>query len=202
MNDTSRSRTPEGVGAVLDQLADAARETDAVRVGEIADRFGGRGFGPFLLLPALIEISPIGGIPGLPTVLALIIAVFAVQILLGREQLWLPRFIKERTLSARRVAEAVARLRPLALWLDRRFHGRLETLVTAPFVKLAAVVVILACLLVPFLELLPFASTIPMAVVIVFGLAMTVRDGLLMALGFAATLAGAVGLWLIAGSGA
>jgi hypothetical protein len=34
------------------------------------------------------------------------------------------------------------------------------------------------------LELLPFATTVPMAAIASFGLAMTLRDGLLMALGF------------------
>lgn len=201
MADTTSPSDAPGVGDILDHLASAAERTDEVRIGDIAERFGPQGFGPFLLLPALIEVSPIGGIPGLPTLLALIIIVFAVQILLGRRHLWLPRVVARRGIAARRVAEAVAKLRPLALWLDRWFHGRLRLLVTAPFVKLAAVIVILACVSVPFLEIFPFASTIPMAVVIAFGLAMTVRDGLLMALAFAATLAGGAGLWAIVSAG-
>ena len=188
----------DGVDAILDQLHEAAEASDEVSIGEVVERFGGRGFGPFLLLPALIEISPIGGIPGLPTVLAAIIILVAAQILFGREHLWLPEFIRRRSVSSDTMRKAARKLRPLARWLDRWFHRRFSLLVSAPFVKTAAAVVILACVSVPFLELVPFASTIPMAVVIAFGLAMTVRDGLLMALAFAGTVAGAWGLWVVA----
>lgn len=188
----------DGVCAILDKLNGEAQKSQDITVSQIVERFGGRGFGPFLLLPALIEISPVGGIPGLPTALAAIIIIVAAQIIIGREHLWLPEFINRRSVSSNKVRKAVGKLRPLARWLDRWFHGRLPLLVSAPFVKVAAVVVILNCVSVPFLEIIPFASTIPMAVVIAFGLAMTVRDGVLMAMAFVGTVAGAGGLWLLA----
>lgn len=52
--------------------------------------FGKRSYGPFLLVPALIEISPVGGIPGMPTVLAATIIPFAALMVFGRKYIWLP----------------------------------------------------------------------------------------------------------------
>jgi hypothetical protein len=58
------------------------------------------------------------------------------------------------------------------------------------------------CLTVPPLEFIPFASTAPMAAIAAFGLAMTLRDGLLMALGFVLSLvAVGVGFGMIGGGG-
>jgi len=47
-------------------------------------------------------------------------------------------------------------------------------------VKLAAVMILALCATVPPLEFLPFASSAPMLAIASFGLALLVRDGLLM----------------------
>lgn len=170
----------------------------------MAEAFGSRSHGPFLLVPALIEVSPIGGIPGLPTALAATIALFAAQLVIGRKHLWLPGFIARRKFKADKVRKGADKLRGVARFLDRWFHGRLPALTKGPFVRAAGVVVILLCLTVPPLELLPFASTAPMAAIAAFGLAMMVRDGVLMLAAFALSgVAAAVGagLWGSRGSG-
>jgi hypothetical protein len=187
----------QAVEELLDDLSATARQEDRVEVNDVISTFGDRGWGPFLFVPAIVEISPLGAIPGLPTLLACIIAIFAVQIAWGREQMWLPDFLGKRSVSGDRLRKAMEKLRPLGRWLDRMFGARLRGLTTRAFTRGAAVLILLLCLTVPPLELLPFASTAPMAAIAVFGLALTLRDGLLMALGFAlSVLAVAVGLGL------
>jgi hypothetical protein len=171
---------PKSIGDILDRLEDLAKDKDEVSLGDVVESFGNRGHGPFLLIPALIEMSPIGGIPGLPTMLAAIIVLFAVQIVLGRKHLWLPGFLERRSVSSKKTCKAVDKLRGFARFMDRWFHGRLPKLTQGPFVRIAAVLCILLALTVPPLELLPFASTAPMAAIASFGLALLVRDGLLM----------------------
>ncbi len=169
---------------ILDQLEQKGEENGSVSVGDMTDALGHRGHGPFLFVPALLEISPIGGIPGVPTLLALIVALFAVQIALGHEQMWLPGFLERRTVKGDRLKSATEKLEGLAAWLDRWFHGRLEMLTGGTATRIAAHAVLLLCLTVPPLELVPFASSAPMAAIVMFGLAMTLRDGLVMALGY------------------
>lgn len=118
---------PHGVAASLYRL-DAVGLGDRASIGDIVEAFGGRSYGPFLLLPALIEISPIGGIPGLPTIIAASIILFATQILLGRKHIGLPQFAAGRGVSKDRLRRTTLKLRPLAERLDRWFHGRLEAL--------------------------------------------------------------------------
>lgn len=168
------------VNAIFDELCQTAASEGEVSVGDITESLGHRGFGPLLAVPALIEISPIGGIPGVPTVLALIVGLFAVQIAFGRRHLWLPDFLKHRSVSGDKLRKAIDKMRPFANWLDKWFHERLPRLTEHGAWRVAAMVVIVMCLTVPPLELIPFASTAPMGVVVLMGVAMTVRDGALM----------------------
>ena len=171
------------LGGVLDQLAELAGDKDEVSVGDVHEAFGQRSYGPFLLIPALIEMSPIGGVPGLPSVIALLIGIIAVQMLIGRRELWLPGFLRRRSVRGERLEKAVEKMRPLARWTDRLFHGRLTFLTRGPWLRVIAVLCILLVLTVPGLELIPFASTFPMAAIAMFGLALLVGDGLLVLLG-------------------
>ena len=191
---TSESAAADGAGehavcGILDELAEVARERDRVRVGTLVEAFGQRGSGALLLVPALIEISPVGGIPGVPTVLALVVLLFAVQIVMGREHMWLPGFIERRSVDGDGLRKATGKLRPVAGKLDAWFHGRLERLVERPFTQVAAAWCALLACTVPPLEIVPFASTLPMAAIALFGLALLVRDGALMLAAIAVSIA-------------
>lgn len=184
---------PHSVGDILDALAALGKGRGQVVIADIVERFGQRSYGPMLLVPALIEMSPIGGIPGLPTFLALLIALTAFQMLLGRKHLWLPGLLARRHVAGPKLVGATEKLRGTARFMDRHFHGRLPLLTGAPWRKAAALVVIALCCTVPPLELIPFASTAPMAAIAAVGLALMVRDGALMAAALMLSL-GAAGL--------
>ena len=182
---------------ILDTLC-SHRNERKVSVREIVDEFGGKSFGPLLALPALLEITPVGGIPGVPTFLAFLIVLIAAQVLVGRRSLWLPGFVADRTASGESLREASEKLRVPARYIDRTFHNRLERFTTAPFDRAIAAVCIVLCLSVPPLELLPFASTVPMAAIALMGLALLFDDGLLTLVGLAlALLTLGVAGWLV-----
>ena len=197
-------------GALTDVVAElerAAEETggDAVEVGRLIDALDHRGYGPALAVLPLIELSPLGGIPGFPTLLALTLAILVARMLMGREHFWAPGWLRRRRLGAGRVIRSVQWLRPVSLRIDAKLHERLARF-AGPAGRRAACIVILCLLLaVPPLELVPFATSGPMLVIAVFGLGLLYRDGLLMLLGFAgAAVALGGGLWglLAPGGGA
>lgn len=191
---------PKRVDEILDRLEQAGDQGDSVTVGEMTERIGERSHGPFLLIPALIDISPLGAIPGVPTVLAVIILLFSAQVAFGREHLWLPGFISARSVSSKRLHRSVERLRPIARWMDKHFHGRLAMFTTEPFVRAAGIACVALAFIMPPLEIVPFATTIATAPIAVFGLALFFRDGLLMTLGFLLTVGAAAGfVWFIMG---
>lgn len=182
------SNNPSSVRDILERLKELADDGDRqekVTVGEVTEAFGTRTYGPFLLVPALLGISPIGGIPGVPTFLAAIVLLFAVQMVFGRQRLWLPGMIENRGVDREKLGKASDKLGGVAKVMDKVFRGRLESLAGRTASRVAATVVVLLCLAIPPLELLPFAVILPMAVVAAFGVAMIARDGLLMLIAFA-----------------
>ena len=175
---------------ILDTLERHGNDGE-VSVGTVQDEVGDKALGAFLILPALLEITPIGGVPGVPTFLAGIIVIVAAQVMIGREHLWLPGFVERRTVSGAKLCVAVGVLRKPARWIDRSFHNRLTRFTTAPFDRVVALLCILLALSVPPLELIPFASTIPMATIALLGLALLFDDGLLVLVGLAVAALGA-----------
>ena len=181
------------VEEILDELEDASHD-GTVTLREMAEAMGHRGAAPFLVVPPLIEISPLGGIPGVPTLLALLVAIFAVQIAMGRDEPAMPGVVGRRGIDGSTLRSAIEKMRPVAERLDRWFHGRMAWLTTKPSKQVAMVVVLGLCASVPPLEVVPFASTMPMAAILLFGLALLFRDGLLMLVAFAGSLAALGGI--------
>ncbi|KXG87306.1 exopolysaccharide biosynthesis protein [Agrobacterium bohemicum] len=169
----------QNLGALLRDLYALASDCDKPTIHHIRETVGERSFGPFLTIPAIIEISPIGGIPGLPSVIAIIIASFAVQILLGRKHLWLPQWLERRTISGSQLKSGLEKIVPASHWIDKIVWPRMEWATKSPFLQGLAALIILLCATVPLLELIPFASTLPMAAVALIGLSLIARDGLL-----------------------
>lgn len=174
------SSEPHTVGEVVDGMHDLAEHSRKVSVGDLIEEFGDRSFGPFILIPALIEVTPIGGIPGVPTFLALIIAIVALQVVLGRDHLTLPGFVEDRCVKSNKLITATEKLKSISDFFDRLFGERLDFLASGVFARIAGVVIVLLCCTVPPLEFLPFASSAPMLTIAFFGVALLVRDGLLM----------------------
>ncbi len=195
---------PGNICDILSALVRLGQNKDSVTIGDVVGQFGQRGYGPFLLVPALVGMSPVGGIPGVPTFLALVVALFAAQILIGRRNLWLPALIRERSLPGRKLANAVGKLSGIGRFLDRLFYGRLAWLTGEPVPRIAAAVILALCCLIPPLEIVPLAVAVPMAVVAGFGIALLVKDGLLMlaALGGSGAAAALAASMLLGGSGA
>ena len=200
-SDTSEE-TVRSACDILDTLRELAGKQDRVSIGDVLDAIGDRSYGPALMLPALIEISPVGGIPGVPTFLATIVALIAAQLLLGKEHLWLPQVLQRRSLSGKKLHQAANRLNGVAKKLDAWFHGRMPRFVTGVWPRISAGIILFLCLTVPPLEFVPFASTAPMIAIIAFGLALLVRDGLLMLLAIAGGIASiGIGASLLGSSG-
>ncbi|MEZ5681527.1 MAG: exopolysaccharide biosynthesis protein [Erythrobacter sp.] len=187
----------QSVSGVLGELDELAATRPAVCIADVLEDFGKRSFGPFIMLPALMEITPVGGVPGVPSFLAFIIALTALQLLVGRDHVWMPALIGRRSISGKTLHKAVARLRGIAGFLDRYSEGRLAVLTQGVATRVVALLLLLLCCTVPPLEFLPFASSIPMLAIAILGMALTVRDGALVLASLVFTLfASGVGVYM------
>lgn len=187
----------QDLDAILDDLDNLSSRERAVSFDDVLDRVGSRGQGVTLLVPGLVGATPIGGIPGVPTVIGVLVALLSIQFLLGRSQLWVPDVIGRRSVSNDRLSDAVSRLRGPAGWIDRHFGHRLEALTGAVAERAAALLCLAFACLLPPLEIVPFAALIPFAAIALLGLALTLRDGALMLAAFAGSAAALYGIWMV-----
>ncbi len=169
---------PKTLTAILRTLQTAGKSS-TVSVGDLTDALGARSFGPLLLVPSLILITPLSGIPGAPTTGAIIIVLVALQMVVGSNKVWLPEFVRKRTLRRTRINSVTKRLKPAARFLDRITSRRLTFLTHRPFSLLLVIPCIVLALAMPPLEIVPMTSTILATGIFLLALALTAQDGLL-----------------------
>lgn len=173
--------SPENLEDVVDQLEDRAdAEDQTVTVREALDAFEGRTFGPLLILPALVALTPpLGMVPMVPSIMGTIVVLVAAQYLVGRTHPWVPDIIGARSVSRTKVLSAVDKSRPWAKWVDGFLGSRLQVLVEGPMEHVIAGLCIVLALTMPAAEFIPGLAAVPAAAILFLGLAVTARDGLL-----------------------
>lgn len=182
---------------LLEAIDDAAGGNEA-SVQDILDKIGDQSIMPVVLAIALILVSPLSGIPGLPTLSSVVIVMVMAQAFSRREHLWLPAFVCKRRIRSDRVRKAVAWMRKPAAWIDRHSHPRLHLVTAGPLRWLTLLACLLVPLIWPFLELLPFVTSIGATAVALMAFGLITRDGLYVLGGYLVTagMAGAI-LWFV-----
>lgn len=172
--------------SLLDQIEKSTEGDDSISVDAVLKATGKRSFGPMLLIPGLIALSPLSGIPGMPTIVGIMVLLIAGQLLVGRSEFWFPKFILRRSISRPRFEKAAGAMRSVARYVDKLLKQRLSVLTKGPATYTIAALCLLLSLIAPVLELLPFAITGLGAALTALGLALIADDGLLalIALGF------------------
>lgn len=169
---------------VLAALRRAAREDD-LSVEDMLAEIGDRSFATALLVPALILVSPVSGIPGTPTLGAIVVILIVAQWIAGRDHLWLPGFVVRRRVSSARFRKALAWFDGPAAFLDRHTVPRLTLLTTGPLALLPLLTVVVIAATWPLLEILPLVTTIGAFAVSLFAFGLMTRDGAYVVAGFA-----------------
>ena len=162
---------------ILDDLQQNFNEEE-IQLGQIVESFENRGFGPLLLVPALIAVLPTGAIPGVPAVCALFIILISGQILVGKHHPWLPVRLRRFSFSKQRFETGYRKARPWSQRFDRLLSQRLEALTRETGTRIVALIAIgLALIMIP-LELVPFACAVPGLSIALFAIGLSANDGL------------------------
>jgi hypothetical protein len=167
-------------------LIDAVREQDdRVTVAELAQALHGRAFGMASLIFALPACVPMP--PGVPTVVGLAILLVSLQLAMGRTDLWLPRFIANRSFSREWLLGALEKTRPRLEQVERFAQPRLLFL-TGP-VGSRLVGLVLLILAVMLILPIPIFGNMPLAfAAAILSVALIERDGRLVLFGVHATV--------------
>src|SRR5690606_14041765 len=145
--------------AQLLERIEAAAEGERVSLDDILDSVGRRSFGPVLLLAGLITLMPvIGDIPGMPSLMGLMVLVTAGQLLFHREHFWLPRWLLQRSLARPKLCKGLSWLRKPATRVDKVLRERLIWFTKGPGTLLIALTCCAIALAMTPMELVPFSA--------------------------------------------
>ena len=186
------------VTRLLRRLADDGGDA-GLTLHEIRDRLDERAYGLLILLLSIPCLVP--GLYGVPQVVGLIVILLAGQMLVGREEPWLPRwFLNLRCKGS--WLKAMADFAETKLgWIDRLSRPRLRRFADGPGEKLAAVFMILATVTI----VMPLTNSIPSIALALLSVGLIQRDGLFVLAGCAVTtvwltILGALGTGLLMGA--
>jgi hypothetical protein len=163
---------------VLDQLESSARG-QSITVEEVVEQLGRKSFASLMLVFSLISTSPASAIPGITATVAVIVFILVVQMMVGRDCVWLPRFVTRRRLSTAKLCQGIRWLREPVRFVERFLEARLTFLLRRPWLWLPLGLILGLTLVMPFMEAIPTSGSIASAVIAFFAAGLLTRDGAL-----------------------
>ena len=185
----------EGLVDVVEETQDEVQGEGNVTVGELLDSIENRGFGPLLLVPALVSLSPLGGIPGISIVTGSVIILIAVQMLFFSGHPWIPKRLEEFEFSKEKYDDGVKKSKPWLKWVDRFIHKRWPFLTTGVMHYVLAVLMICISLTYFPLAFVPLGVALPGLANSIIAVGITARDGVFVLIGMFASLGAFWGLF-------
>ena len=187
----TQGTTIEKTSIIFKSLADSEKERLSLQ--DVIKATGARAHGFGLLLFALPETIPIP-LPGVSAVIGSPLILIAAHLIAFGEGRGLPQRVLRQTIPTSMIQKVSKLTCPVFEWIESWSHPRLKAV--AHRHRLLGVV----CLLLGIVLLapIPFGNFVPAVGIVVIAFGMLQRDGAVILVGLALTLALAVGLWFAA----
>jgi hypothetical protein len=183
-NDKRERHRRESASAILEEMCEAG-EGERVYVRDMMEALKGRAFGVAALAFALPVCLPMP--PGVPTVMGAALLIVSVQMIFGRDTLWLPGFIMRRSIDREKLKAAIAKIRPRLEKLERAAKPSMLFL-TGDVGRRFFGVVMLALAIMLILPI-PFFGNMPLGfAAAILALGLIERDGYFVLAGLLATV--------------
>jgi len=173
------------------RLSDIVRSIDTSRdmsVGELVDSLGERAFGALMFIFAVPNAIPMP--PGTSAILGLPLVILTWQVMIGRQTVWLPQFVRQRRISKEMLERFVSKVTPVMARLERVLRPRFGVVVTSNLAERVLGLVAFPLALILFLPI-PFGNIPPAASIACLALGLAERDGLAVLIGYALAAASA-----------
>jgi hypothetical protein len=164
----------------LSKMLDRAPDAQ-VSIGWLMEQLGRRSFGLTLFVMALIAF-----VPGVSTIVGLLVAWPAIQMVLGHDVAVLPRFIARKKVAVDRLARVIRIVTPQLAWVERLIRPRWPP----PFEttkRLTGTAMLLLGL--TMISPTPFSHVVPALVIMLLALAYLEEDGVALLIALTAALA-------------
>jgi len=181
------------------RLAQIVEETKAERLSftELAAQLHSRAWGGLLFIFAAINVLPLP--PGTSVFFAIPLMIVSAQMVIGRSSPWFPGRIDRRGVKRSELERLIAKMHGVEARIERVLKPRLASLTAPTATRLIGVVCFLLALLaaIP----IPLFHIAPAAAILMFGLALIYRDGVLVILAAVAAILSIAVNALLIGSG-
>jgi hypothetical protein len=162
---------------------------ERITIGDIVNALDARAFGLATLIFSLPSIVPMP--PGVPTVVGIALLIVSIQMVVGRQELWLPRLLSKRSFSRPALVSAFEKMVPRLRWVEKIAKPRFTVLTgRVGTVLIGLVVLFMAIILI--LPLPPGGNFPPALACAVLGMGLVERDGVIVLLGMIASIAATV----------
>ncbi len=122
--------------------------------------------------------------------------IVSIQMVVGREELWLPRFLSKRGFSRQALVGGFEKIKPQLAFIEQFARPRLLFLTgRAATVLIGAVILTMAVVLI--LPLPPGGNFPPALACAILGMGLVERDGLIILVGLVVTLAASVAAYFL-----
>ncbi len=162
----------------LFRVAGERKDADEISVAEVVAKLGDRSFGWLLLFFSVLSLIPM---PGGGIVTAIPIFVVLGQMALGYPQVRLPDWVTRRRVNRRTWQRLVMRMTPVIRPIERMLQPRMEHVLSPRNERLIGAFQCLTnfALFLP----VPLSGFIPAAALVITGLGLVERDGLVVLIG-------------------
>ncbi len=153
---------------------------DNIKIGILLKSVDTGGFALLILIFSLLLVIPTP--PPIATIAGVIIMFFSFQMAIGLQEVWLPKFITEKSIQRKTLALIVEKS-SVYLYKLERFTRRRLTFMNSPIAEriIGIVVFILAAItLTPII----FANSVPGTAIIMISFGLLNKDGLIIIIGF------------------
>lgn len=155
-------------------------DDDYLTIHEIMQLLDERGFGIMIIIFALPNLFP-GFLPPIPTLFAIPLSVFSVQMILRMDAPYLPNFISKRKLKRASLQKAINKSLPYMTKVESIIRPRIEIMTTETVQRYLGVLMLLFSLTVALP--IPLTNFWPSVALILIGIGLVTRDGLAVIVG-------------------
>ena len=187
-------RRPRRLSELFAQLARDAH--GPVSIGHIRDALGNRSFAPLLVFFAAVNLLPLP--PGTSAILGLPLIIVSAQMIYGTKQAWLPSALADRSLNADTFRRMMEWIIPRLIRIERVIRPRYWPFWRKQGDRIIGCIALLLAIVVTLP--IPLGNWLPAFATALLGLALSERDGLLLAVGGAVCVAAMIVIVAVIGA--
>ncbi len=177
-----QTKNGKSISQVLMDLASNDTAIKNFTYHDLLEKLGFRAFGIALILFALPSALPFSIIPGISTLFSLPLAVFALQMIIGNESLWLPKILANKEIQVEKLNKVIIKTLPYIQKLEKLLKPRISWLSSSWMNRINGLFIF--CLALLLMLPIPLSNFIFSGLIILFGLGISEKDGLMIALAY------------------